>query len=99
MSGTTEEGPRYEMIAESQACYPEPAFIKAFGDAVIGQLAAAIPQGASARRAARAVQGMKHPERYKMVLGSALRLLRESEGVDVAAVQRSGGSVVATFAV
>ena len=99
MSGTTEEGPRFVMIAENQMCYPEPAFIKAFGDAIIGQLAVAIPQGASVRKAARAVQGMKHTERYKMVLGSALRMLCESEGVDVEAVQRSGGSVVATFAI
>ena len=98
-SSTVEEGPRFVMDAAHKTCYPEVAFIKAFGDAFIGQVAIALPPGVTPRRAAFAIRNMRNPKRHETILRDALTRLRRTDGVAAEEVQRSGGSVVATFAV
>jgi len=95
----TEEGPRFVMDAEHKTCYPEQAFIKAFGDAFIGHVAVALPEGVTPRNAARAIRSMKTERRHEAILKDALTRLRGADGVAADEVQRIGGSVVATFAV
>jgi hypothetical protein len=99
LSGTIEEGPRFVMDAAHETCYPEEAFVAAFGDAFVGQVAAALPEGVTPRKAARAIRSMKNPTRHEVILRQAMERLRRSDGVTADAVQRSGGSIVATFAV
>jgi len=99
LSGPIEEGPRFVMDAKSKTYYPEDAFIKAFGDAFVGQVAIALPNGATPRTAARAIRSMKNSSRHEIVLRDAMVRLRREEGVDVDEIRRIGGSVVATFAV
>lgn len=87
------------MDATRETCYPEAEFVTAFGDAFVGQLAVAIPEGSTARNAARAVRNMRNPSRHEIILQGAFERLRRAVGVSVEEVQQSGGSVVATFAV
>jgi len=87
------------MDAENGTYYPEKAFIDAFGEAFLGQVAAALPIGATPRKAARAIRGMRNPKRHAIILRQALVRLRRSESVTAEEIDRSGGSVVATFAV
>ena len=95
-----DDAPRFVMIVtrDAQVCYPEADFINAFSDAFLGRLASAIPQGSTARHAARAVRGLKRDGQHKKVLRAAVdRLQLQAESVGVEEVQRIGGSVVATF--